>query len=1141
MHRTVRNRLFCFVLGIYALLAAGRLFAQENSGAISGTVTDPSGAVVPNAEVVITNEGTGVSRALTTDKKGFYSAEGLYVGRYEVDVRRPGFQENIVRAIQIDPGQRRANNVTLRVSKAASQVVITANAVQVNTESSDNGGTITAKQISNLMLNGRNFQTLAITVPGVQSVTAADSLTGNGINATNTIIVNGNSVEYTQYTIDGIYDMNSGNYSNIDVQPIVDGIAEFTVLKDNYSAKYGFTGSGQILVSTKSGTNTFHGSAWDYLRNNAFDADNYFSTSTPPLHQNIYGFTLGGPVIIPGIYNTDRSKKTFFFAANQWYAISNGEVERGAVLTQSMRNGDFRASPTLPSSGSLSLDASSQALLASRGLNPATCLAVGSNGGLNQINATCFDPVAVAIMNAKMPLPNNPGGGFLNYINEEPQTTSQLDYQYRVDHQINTDNQLMVRVLYEPVTFNFPYSSGAPYTTIKTEDYTTGFNGVVRLMSTIRPNLLNIAGVAETYTKPRQYALGATMPEGISIVQSFPGADPYNRIPNVGINGGWSGYGVGSLPITASDGEGLMSDDISWVKGYHVFQAGALYMFGIKRQNVFTTPQGSFFFSGVHTGDPAADYLLGLDASYNQENSQREGSFHYRQGETYVQDDWRAMPRLTLNLGLRYVYFSNDTVSGDRVSNFDPALYDPSQAPVVNINGSFQLNSQGQPITSSGSVANLLNGIVYAGQNGVPSGFFTPIKTNFGPRVGFAWDLYGNGKTALRGGYGIGYTRIPLNQIYGAFGQNPPYNLSANITNSLLSNGTAGQPVAPTPQTLTVVPFKFTPSQIQSYSLTLEQQVTRGMVAHIAYAGSQGRHLGTFGWNLNFPLPVTAPSAPGCLAPGQLPSDHYDYDPCTNVGISSGNYTSPYRGYATMNAEYDDGTSNYNALQAGVVYMAGSSQFTLAYTWGKTLTTINGGAGVGPGDGKSDGDYPQNHRDFHAEYGPPLYDFTNNITATWVYPIPFFKHGSKFKTYTLGNWNFSGLMVRQSGFALNPYDNLPTYGEGVRPDQVQVPYKVGTLAEWFNTNAYAQPPFGFFGNAKNGSLRGPAYTSFNVSLGKNIPITERIHAQLLAEAFNVLNHPNFENVDTGLGDGSFGQIISAGDPRILEFAAKVTF
>lgn len=1121
------------LFAVLLLLPAFHLRAQVSTGAISGSVTDSTGAAIPGATVTITHQATGITQTSTTDNSGFFSAEGLNVGQYTIDVTKPGFQESVTRDIQVDPGQRRANSIVMQVGSSTQTVTVTANAEQVNTETSESGGTLTSQQISNLMLNGRNFQTLAIAVPGVSSTAGADSLNGGGLEGGTTLIVNGNSVEYTTYTIDGVYNMNSGNLANINILPIVDGISEFSVLKDNYSAKYGFAGSGQIVVETKTGTNTYHGTAWDYLRNNAFDGNNYFSTTSQPLHQNIYGYTLGGPLIIPKIYNTDRSKKTFFFASNQWYAITAGQVSRGAVFPQAMREGNFASSPTL--TGNLTLDAHSVALLASQGKT--NCIT-----GPKTINPACFDRVAVGLLNAYVPLPNNVSYGFLNYINQGNLTTNQLDYQYRVDHSINKNNELMTRVMYEPVLNGFPFDAwgGLPYTTITDSFFTTGFNALVRLQSTITPNLMNTVGVAETYDKPRINPTpgDGQMPTGLTVTQAFPNAPTLGRIPNISLADGWTGNGIQSEPITASDGEGTISDDVSWVHGSQVIQAGALYIFGIKRQNVFTNPQGSFFFSGVHTGDPAADYMLGLDTSYTQANSQKLGSYHYRQGEAYVQDDWRVTPRLTLNMGVRYVYFSSDTVSGDEVTSFNPSLYNPADAPVVNLNGTLGTNALNQPITATGGQANQVNGLAFAGKNGVPSGFFIPKKTNFGPRVGFAYNVGGAGIMSIRGGYGIGYTRLPLETIYAAFGQNPPYNLSANILNSLLSNGTAGTAAAPTTQSLNNVPFSFQPAQIQSYSLTVERQIRQNLVGSLAYAGSQGRHL-TASADINFPLPVTAPSVAGCLAPGQGATASYDYDPCINTGAASPNYTRPYKGYSSIsNNEYDEGSSNYNSLQSNLIYRAHASQFSVAYTWSKVLTTIpvNGARST-----TSIGATAQNPRDFHAEYGEPSYNFTNNITATWVYSIPYFSHGLKPVTMVLGNWSFAGLALHQSGFALSPSLTTSTAGEATRPN-VGAPYhKIGSVNEYFNTNAFVAPGYGFFGNASNGTITGPGYTSFNVSLYKTFPITNRLNMQFRAEAFNVANHPNFLQVDTGLGDGSYGQITSAGDPRILEFALKVLF
>lgn len=248
------------------------LHGQSSASAISGTVTDSTGAVVVGATVTVTNQSTAVPYEKTTDSSGFYSVEGLTNGLYRVDVTKPGFKESITNGIQLDPGQRRASNIVLEVGTATTQVTVTADALEVNTESSESAGTISSAQIDNLMLNGRNFETLAIAIPGVSSTHGADGLGGGGLFGGTSLIVNGNSVEYTTYTIDGVYNMNSGNMANIDILPVVDGISEFSVQKDSYSAKYGFAGSGQVVVTTKTGGDTFHGSAWDYIRNSGVAA-----------------------------------------------------------------------------------------------------------------------------------------------------------------------------------------------------------------------------------------------------------------------------------------------------------------------------------------------------------------------------------------------------------------------------------------------------------------------------------------------------------------------------------------------------------------------------------------------------------------------------------------------------------------------------------------------------------------------------------------------------------------------------------------------------------------------------------------------------------------------------------------------------
>jgi hypothetical protein len=291
--------------------------------------------------------------------------------------------------------------------------------------------------------------------------------------------------------------------------------------------------------------------------------------------------------------------------------------------------------------------------------------------------------------------------------------------------------------------------------------------------------------------------------------------------------------------------------------------------------------------------------------------------------------------------------------------------------------------------------------------------------------------------------------------------------------------------------------------------------------------------------DLNQPLPVTAPTQSGCLAPGQSPSASYNFDPCINTYTTSPDYTRPYQGYTGItNFQFDGGTSNYNSLQSSLRYRAGKADITLAYTYSKTLATVGG---FYAGEPYSIGQPAQDSRNVRAEYGPPNYDFTHDFAATWVYPLTFFSHRNKALKTALGDWAFAGLVLHQSGFANTPSLQTGLGGLAIRPDQVKPYRKIGKLGEWFDTSVFAQPNYGFFGNAGNGVIRGPGYTSANMSLYKTFPIHEGFSAQLRAEAFNVFNHPNFNSVDYGLGDTTYGQVTGAGDPRILEFAIKINF
>lgn len=1166
MNRLVRN--LSKSIPWAAVLAVGLnvsiLLAQNaGTGSIEGTVSDQTGAVVPMATVTVTDQATGIEHTTTTSNDGFYSVNPLEGGNYQLVVLKPGFRLSTIKNIHLAPGVSRGLNVTLTVGAATAAITVEADTVALQTESGENGGTIDAKQVSQLMLDGRNFQTLATIVPGVTSVQGSNQQSAGGASGTGQVqlSIGGTSVEQTVYLIDGVYDSVPSSNLTLSILPTIDSIEEFRVLENNYGANYGFSGSGQVLVQTKSGSSSYHGTAYDYIRNNNLGtAKNFFYKAGTPsgLHQNIFGYSLGGPIEIPHLYNPTQ-KKTFFFASGQWYLQNASQSLTRAFFPSAMRTGDFSSSPTMPGSGNLTLDASSVSLLANqRGLDPATCLVAGSNGHINQINPGCMDPVSVALMNAYFPLPNDViPGQFNNYVNTNPQRLFDSDVLYRVDHAINDKNQLMGRFMYEETNIQLAarnYNDPAPNP--GAASYSTGLNAMIRWTSTLTPHLTNSAQIAENFQKGINTLRGTyTLPSGVSL--SLPlGNDPLDRIPSMQINGGWNWLGVGAYPTYSHDGQGMIGDDLSWLKGNHLLQFGGIYMIGIRRANVATgnVPQGNYVFSGVHTGDPAADFLLGLDASFVQINSQRSGTFHYRWFEGYAQDDYRASPQLTLNAGVRWSYYGPTTRDGNELANFNPADFNLSQAPVVNPNGSLGTNASGVPVTSGGLPANLTNGLVIGGQPGTPAGIINPRHSYFGPRFGFAYRLTPDGKTAFHGGYGIGYSQVSLENTVILL-PNPPYTQNIQITNSLMSNPAAGTVSGASVQSLQAIGYDFRAGMIQSFSLALQTELVPHGILSIGYSGNLQQHILSSQLDLNFPLPETTAGTPACAAksPTPEPSTAYQFDPCLNTGATAKAYYRPYQGYDQILSTMSGGVGNYNALQSSFIYRAHALTLDTAYTWGRSLTDVipaNPGSNGGSAVGYDQTATFQNSHDIRAEYGRPDFDRSQSLTVTPVYDLPFFAHSSSLAARELlSQWSVSGLATIESGYALTASDTFGDSGLATRPNQLEKIRTSGSgkvgLGEhnYFadSTGVFGQPAFGFFGNASNGTIVGPRQVNFNVSAAKKFPFTERVSALLTIEAFNVFNHPNIFSVSTQYGAANFGQAQSAGDPRIVEGALRLSF
>lgn len=1156
---------------------------NTNAGAITGTITDTTGALLPNAAVTVTNQGTHDNRTAVSTSNGFYTVENLPSGNYTVSTSLKGFKQSTISNLHLDPGQRRGLDIKLGVGNVSSTVEVNANTVAVQTESAESGATITSKQVANLMLNGRNFQQLATLVPGVSSTNGANQQVNAGYLGQTSLIVGGASSEETVYTIDGVYDMTPTSLINVNITPSIDAISEMRVLKNAYSAKYGYAGSGQILIDTKSGTSSFHGTGYEYIRNNAFGVARPYSISGVPatsasLHLNIYGFTLGGPILIPHVYNNSR-KRTFFFAGaefktNHYASLLNSRSE----FTQAIRAGDLSQSFTgLPVSKTdpdrvLTCDSFCQNLLAARGLSPSRCFSNDASGVQNQINTSCFDSAAAYFIDPAhefLPLPNLPQNNntaFANYINVNPELDSQNDTIYRIDHNINDKNLLTVRYMHEEVDDIRPARNfNDPSPTPGAVAYTPAMNALVRWNYTITPSMINSAGIAYTFQKVELLPTGNYFVPSGTFQQAFNNND--NRLPAVTIGGYWSWLGVGAQPNFSRTGDGIFSDDFSYVRGRHVVQFGGLYMWNILRLNSSAFSQGLFGFSGTHTGDIAADFLLGFLNNYSQSNVQRQGTFHQHWFELYGQDDFQLTPRLMLNYGLRYSFYSPSTMEGNDVSNFNASTFDPAVAPAVTPNGGFVYNSSNQPLTPTGAVANYLtNGMVVACQNGTPCGFTKPKKNLFSPRLGFAYRLNQQGTLALHGGYGIGYTQVGMFQTSGLI-SNQPYVSTQSYTNTQFSNPAGGVAGAPGLQSPAGLDNTYQPAMLQSWSLTLENQIVPHGVLSIAYAGDKTDHIFSSNVDRNFALNATTIHTADCAAsPNNLNpvgSGSYSYDPCINGANSkiagatqtNANFYRPYQGYGAINSGVSIGSANYNALQTGFVYRLADLQLNLAYTWSKTLGTQNQ-TNTGSTAYAFDSNIGfQNPRDPQLDYGRPSYDRPHVFTGAYVYQLPFFRHSRNFLARELlSSWGTSGLVTAQSGFANTVTLSSPYAGLATRPNQVSVLHRNSGSGKkalgqqpLYSFRSFAVPGWGSFGDSQPGVLRGPKEVVFATALNKTFPITERAGLELRAEAFNLFNHPNINSINTSFNFSSasnasaFGYATAAGDMRQLEFSARVTF
>ena len=1084
--REQRLLLQAFLLVCALLFSGANLLHAQNLGSISGLVTDKSGSAVPNAEVKLTLADTGLIRTFKTNEAGNYTAPALSAGTYTLEVSAPGFatfrQTNIALnlrdALRIDS--------QLELSTLSQAVEVTAETVQLQAENATVGQVVNGQQVEALSVNGRNFTSLAALVPGASS-TQPSLNTPVGVTSSTAIAFNGLRTSQNVWRMDGQEDYDRGCGGCIAVLPSVEAIAEFKVETADAGVDTGFGSAGQMNVSTKSGALQYHGTGWEYVRNDKLDAKNFFTNLNgqpkPPLRFNVFGYNIGGPFFVPKLYPLSKSK-TFFFFNEEWRKLRQSSIFNVPAPTLPQRTGDFSDYP-----------------------KPITDPTNGLQFPGNVIPAERVDRNALILAKPDyiFPLPTN-ANGFYTKSSSVP--TDLREEIVRVDQNFNEREQLFFRFIEEYNNQNFTNnlwsSSSYPTTTTLLVNNPKLYLG--QLTSTVNPRAVNEVSVSWTY-QPLDLSLFGNYqrPAGLTIPELFP-ENRQNRNPNISLAGPALGvnYDLASWPWTNAAEIFIVRDNFTWTRGSHTIQFGGLYMNFHKQQDLFGQTKGAFVFNGSYTRHEFADFLLGDAFQYTELKNQYEPNYITHSGNLYVGDNWKVSPRLTVTAGLAWDAFPHAFEEKDRVASFYRKLWDPAQAPKVDINGRI--------IPGSG---NLTDGLGLAGQNGISRGLVDNHWALLQPRVGVAWRPFGE-NTVLRAGYGLYYERIQGNDIYN-IAPNPPFANVSTIFNTQLSNPGGGGNVI-LPPNLVVYDPSYPVPQVQQWNAGIQHRIVRGVVANVAYVGTKGTYLSDT-ININQPYPSGAAQVLAKTA---------------NV-----NQVRPYSGYANINMYFNGTNSSYNSLQASVrTEQYRGLTLQASYTWSHSLDYASGDV---PGNSA------QNAYAWGLEHADSNFDRRQMLILSYVYDIPLAPAAKPLKVL-LGNWQLSGISSFESGVPLNitlPGDNAGIGGGPYRPDLVSDPMSgARTRVTWFNPNAYVRPAPGAFGNAARNSARQAGLNNTDFSLFKSFPGVfkrERSGIQFRAEFYNVFNHPQWNAYRTSFGTAGFGSATGARDARDIQLGLRAYF
>ena len=1061
---------------ILALVSLNSRVLAQTSGSIYGTVTDDSGAVISGAVVVVTSLHTSVSKRLMTDASGDYQFPVLNPGDYEVYASAPEFQTQTQEAVRLDANQNVHVSFALKVGSPEQTMTVEANTALVDTRESHMGETVDQKRIQDLPLNGRNAYDLLQVIPGVTNY-IPDVVTGSRV-ATQ-ITVNGLPLN-TNFYLDGAYNTDALLGGNLLPNP--DALQEFSVLTGNFDAEFGHLAGGVVNAITRSGTSQFHALAFDYLRNDVLNAKNWFLTSVTPLRQNQFGGNAGGP--IPITHGQD-----FFFLSYQGLRTRQpATVASSSLITPTIleRKGDFRSTPA-PFRPNVS------------------CLGIQY-----LICPDLLDPVAQNLLEFVPVGDSSPGSSLGHPVQQVANANENVDQaMVRADFRLREGHQLSGMYFQSRGTENNPTRTGNQILSYAgVQNYGGQYNGVLNEVWSISSSKVNSARVYYSLN----HFVGVNIYENQHMLpdlgsQAVAGS-AYTAPPDFNILGYWQmGTDGGGPNNTASSTLGVSDTLIRTFPGHEV-KIGGTYMRHRFANTGAGASNGLFTFTGSSTGNALADFLEGKADSLTQDN----GVFLRGDSQTpslFIQENWRANPRLTLNLGLRWEYYPPYTGQ--------------------NNTGTFVAGVQSTRFPSAPL------GLLTSGDRGIPDGVLRTPWNTFAPRIGFAYDLFGDGTTAVRGAYGIYYSPIQQ-QILNDLVQQP---FSRSVT-------VAQAPSLVTPFSPAPDPFPYTPTpsnavflsgasisglpvsdykipSVQQFSLGVQQQYGSKWSSEISYAGNVGRHLYSV---LDENSPIFSTTCTGATCGTTIGENaRRPYQPMPAI------YT-----FGAISIAAPAASSSYHSLQA-VIHRRFNRLFSLEanFVWSKL---------VGFGD-------PTNAYDLRSSRGLLDIDVPINFSASYLLVVPDPHRLGSLGRVMLSGWEVNGITILRSGQPINVISGIDTNFDGNnndRPNVVGNPHlpggrsRVETKTAFFNPEVFSVPPPGTpYGNAPFDMLFGPKYVSTDLSAFKALPVSKRAALQIRAEVFNAFNNVNMNGPNTTKKSPAFGTISGAGSPRIVQMVLRISY